>query len=75
MESGYSVAALVPIGFALGLWLIAVIWRAVLEYTSDFYIGDHEVAIAETRLRRTWLSLIVAALYLPAAPLSWMIRS
>ncbi|RZT58496.1 hypothetical protein EV140_2269 [Microcella alkaliphila] len=75
IESGHPVAALAPIALIFSLWLTVVVWRLALGYKSDFYIGHHPVAQAESRLRRTWFSLVIAAIYVPVAPLSWMVRA
>ncbi|MBN9605803.1 MAG: hypothetical protein J0G30_04260 [Actinomycetales bacterium] len=72
VECGWVLAAMIIGGVALLLWFLALTYRLVLEARNGF--DDHALRI-EAWLRRTCAAPLVAALYIPLAPISWATRA
>ncbi|CAN5155542.1 hypothetical protein BH11ACT4_BH11ACT4_06860 [soil metagenome] len=75
MECGWWLPVAILAAVVVGLWLVALVTRVVVAVRSTAYVGDHEVFQAEERLRRTWASPLVAMVYIPFAPVAWMVRA
>lgn len=73
-ESGLGWLPLLVWGGFVAAWAIAVVVRVVVlnagRLSQNYELGRGAITV-ESWLRRTWVGPVVAALYIPFAPLAW----
>lgn len=73
-ESGWGQGAIWIAILVFGLWILSLVLRViVVAKNQGIYPGDNGAFWTEQRLRQTWLATVIAAVYIPVAPLTWAI--
>jgi hypothetical protein len=73
-ESGLKWLPLLVWGSIVAGWVLAVVVRIVVfkagRLSREYELGQGAITV-ESWLRRTWVGPVVAAVYIPFAPLAW----
>jgi hypothetical protein len=75
IESSWGAAAFALISAAIALWIVAAVVRIVYVARTAQVGWNNGIFLSEERLRRTWVSPLVAIFYVPLAPVAWAVRA